>query len=85
VVAEATPLAATLDSPGRKSLVNDAQYGLAVETGQHERGLKALHAGLAHERSIGATAMIRFSGLILLTVAEKHTFLRAAVSYVMMA
>ena len=52
------PLAATLDSPGRMSLLTDAEYGLAVETGQHERGLKALLAGLAHERKIGATAMI---------------------------
>jgi diguanylate cyclase (GGDEF)-like protein len=61
VLAEAMPLAAGLDSPGRMSTLTDTEYGLAVETGQHERGLKALLAGLAYERRIGATSMMATS------------------------
>ena len=60
-LAEAMPLAEQLGSPGRISTLMDTEYGLAVETGQHERGLKALLAGLAHERKIGARSMVASS------------------------
>ncbi len=57
-LAEAMPLARQLNSPARLSSLKNTEYGLAIETGQSERGLKALLEGLAHQRQIGADAMI---------------------------
>ncbi|CUI05245.1 tetratricopeptide repeat-containing diguanylate cyclase [Massilia antarctica] len=55
---EATALAEQTHSPGRLASLKDTEYGLAVETNQPQRGLRALLAGLAYERQIGAEAMI---------------------------
>ncbi|NHZ32246.1 tetratricopeptide repeat-containing diguanylate cyclase [Massilia rubra] len=55
---EATALAEQTNSPGRLATLKDTEYGLAVETNQPQRGLRALLAGLEYERQIGAEAMI---------------------------
>ncbi|MDQ1922989.1 tetratricopeptide repeat-containing diguanylate cyclase [Massilia pseudoviolaceinigra] len=55
---EAIVLAEQTNSPGRLASLKDTEYGLSVETNQPQRGLRALLAGLAYERQIGAEAMI---------------------------
>ncbi|NHZ39069.1 tetratricopeptide repeat-containing diguanylate cyclase [Massilia aquatica] len=55
---EATALAEQTNSPGRLATLKDTEYGLAVDTNQPQRGLRALLAGLEYERRIGAEAMI---------------------------
>ncbi|WP_429205517.1 tetratricopeptide repeat-containing diguanylate cyclase [Massilia sp. UYP11] len=51
---EALAAAEKAQSPGRMATIRNAEYGLAIDTGQPERALKALQEGLALERSIGA-------------------------------
>jgi diguanylate cyclase (GGDEF)-like protein len=58
---EALPVAALTNSPGRTATLKDTEYGLAIETRQPKRALKALFAGLALERQIGADKMIATS------------------------
>lgn len=58
VLAEAIPLAEQLHSLARLSSLKNTEYGLSVETGQHARGLKALHEALAYQRTLGADTMI---------------------------
>jgi diguanylate cyclase (GGDEF)-like protein len=60
-LAEATVAAEKTNSPGRMSTLKDTEYGLAIETNQPERGLKALLAGLEYERQIGAERMMATS------------------------
>jgi diguanylate cyclase (GGDEF)-like protein len=55
---EALPVAALTNSPGRMATLKDTEYGLAIGTRQPQRALKALLAGLALERQIGADKMI---------------------------
>jgi diguanylate cyclase (GGDEF)-like protein len=45
-------------SPGRTATLKHAEYGLAIDSGQNERALKALLDSLAIERRIGAHSMI---------------------------
>jgi diguanylate cyclase (GGDEF)-like protein len=47
-----------LDSPGRMALAKTAEYGLAIDAGQHERALRALLRSLDLERKLGAKRMI---------------------------
>ena len=58
VLDEAYAAAATANSPGRTALLKRIEYGLAIDTGQNERALRALQEGLALERKIGATNRI---------------------------
>ena len=58
---EAFPVAAKTNSPGRMATLKDTEYGLAIETNQPKRALKALLAGLALERQIGADKMVATS------------------------
>ncbi|MES2898590.1 MAG: tetratricopeptide repeat-containing diguanylate cyclase [Pseudomonadota bacterium] len=58
---EAIVAARQTNSPGRMSLLKDTEYGLAMETNQPQRGLRALLAGLSYEREIGADAMMTVS------------------------
>ena len=51
---EALAAAEKAQSPGRMATIKNAEYWLAIDTGQRERALKALQEGLALERSIGA-------------------------------
>ena len=58
---EAVAIAEKLNSPGRMSSLKSTEYGLAIQTNQPQRGLRALLAGLEYERKIGAEAMIASS------------------------
>jgi len=58
---EATVAAEKTNSPGRMAQLKDTEYGLAIETEQPQRGLRALLAGLSYQRQIGADAMITIS------------------------
>ncbi len=57
ILAEALEVAKQGASPGRTATLKHAEYGLAIDTGQNERALKALLESLEIERGIGATAM----------------------------
>jgi diguanylate cyclase (GGDEF)-like protein len=55
---EASAAAEQTNSPGRMASLKVTEYGLAMETRQPERGLKALLVALELERKVGADAMI---------------------------
>jgi diguanylate cyclase (GGDEF)-like protein len=55
---EAVLAAEETDSPGRMATLKGTEYGLAVESGQLARALKAETVALALERRIGAHAMV---------------------------
>jgi diguanylate cyclase (GGDEF)-like protein len=57
-LAEAMVAADKADSPGRVATLKATEYGLAVESGQLPRALKAQTAALAIERQIGAHSMV---------------------------
>jgi diguanylate cyclase (GGDEF)-like protein len=57
-LAEAMVAAEKADSPGRMATLKATEYGLAVESGQLPRALKAQTAALALERQIGAHSMV---------------------------
>ncbi len=48
----------SLNSPGRMAIANNTEYGLAVDTQQYKRGMRALLANLELTRKIGAKRMI---------------------------
>jgi diguanylate cyclase (GGDEF)-like protein len=60
-LAEATEAARLTDSPGRMATLLNTEYGLSIDSHQDARALKALLAGLAAERKIGARSMIAVS------------------------
>ena len=60
-LAEATAIAEKTNSPGRMSVLKSTEYGLAIQTNQPQRGLRALLAGLEYEKQIGATGMMASS------------------------
>ena len=47
-----------LNSPGRLAIANNTEYGLAVDTQQYKRGMRALLANLELTRKLGAKRMI---------------------------
>ena len=47
-----------LNSPGRLAIANNTEYGLAVDTHQYKRGMRALLANLELTRKLGAKRMI---------------------------
>ena len=55
---EALEAAKQVASPGRMATLRHAEYGLAIDTGQNERALKALLESLALEQRIGADSMV---------------------------
>jgi tetratricopeptide (TPR) repeat protein len=57
-LAEAMVAAEKTRSPGRVATLKNTEYGLAVESGQMERALKAQMAALALERQNGAQSMV---------------------------
>lgn len=61
VLEEAYAAAAKANSPGRMATLKNAEYGLAIDTGQHERALRVLQEGLALEREIGARKRVAYS------------------------
>ncbi|RZA30925.1 MAG: diguanylate cyclase [Lysobacteraceae bacterium] len=58
VLEEALDAAKLGASPGRTATLKHAEYGLAIDTGQNERALKALLESLDIEQRIGATSMM---------------------------
>lgn len=58
VLRESLNLAETLRSPGLLAIARSTEYGLALDSGQPQRALKALLLALELERRIGARAMI---------------------------
>ena len=58
LLAEALEAAKQGGSSGRTATLKHAEYGLAIDTGQHERALKALLESLEIERGIGAESMV---------------------------
>ena len=58
LIDEALAAAEKANSPGRMATIRNAEYGLAIDTGQRERALRALQDGLALERSIGANKRV---------------------------
>ena len=48
----------TLNSPGRMAIASNTEYGLAVDTHQYKRGMRALLANLELTRKLGAKRMI---------------------------
>jgi len=57
-LAEAYVAAEKVNSPGRMATLKGTEYGLAMDTGQMQRALKAQLAALSLERSIGAQSMV---------------------------
>jgi diguanylate cyclase (GGDEF)-like protein len=78
---EAWPYAERTDSPGHMASLKAVEYGLAIETGQARRGLKALLAALALERKIGADRMIATSLVNLSDSYLKEHDYRKTLSY----
>lgn len=82
---EALPVAEKTNSPGRMASLKDTEYGLAISTDQPKRALKALLAGLALERKIGAERMIATSLVNLSDSYLKEHDYRKALSYAQQA
>ncbi len=80
-LAEATVAAERTNSPGRLATLKSTEYGLAIDSGQKERALKALLAGVALERKIGAHAMVAYSLVNLSDCYLKLRYYRNAISY----
>jgi tetratricopeptide (TPR) repeat protein len=81
VLDEALAAAEKADSPGRMATIKNAEYGLAIDTGQNERALRALNEGLALERQIGAHKRVVFSLVNLSDFYLKMQDYRKAASY----
>jgi diguanylate cyclase (GGDEF)-like protein len=82
---EALPVAEQTNSPGRMASLKNTEYGLAISTNQPRRALKALLAGLALERQIGADRMIATSLVNLSDSYLKEHDYRKALSYAQQA
>jgi diguanylate cyclase (GGDEF)-like protein len=78
---EALPVAGKTNSPGRLASLKNTEYGLAIGTNQPRRALKALLAGLALERQIGADRMIATSLVNLSDSYLKEHDYRKTLSY----
>jgi diguanylate cyclase (GGDEF)-like protein len=76
-LAEAMLAAEKTNSPGRLSTLKYTEYALSIDTGQAERGLRALLAGLEYERQIGAEGMMSSSYVNLAdSYLKKHDYPR---------
>jgi diguanylate cyclase (GGDEF)-like protein len=78
---EAYLAAERVDSPGRLATLKNTEYALAIESGQVERGLKALLAAVELERKIGAGPMVATSLVNLSDCYLKQHDYRNAVAY----
>jgi diguanylate cyclase (GGDEF)-like protein len=58
VLTELLSVSDSLKSPGRMAIAKDTEYGLAIDSHQPKRALRALLDGLELERKLGATRMI---------------------------
>jgi diguanylate cyclase (GGDEF)-like protein len=66
---EAIRAAEALDSPGRMAILKNTEYGVAMDSGQVQRGLKAMQATLELARQVGAGPMI---GTALVNLSDWH-------------
>ncbi|MYN05486.1 diguanylate cyclase [Pseudoduganella sp. DS3] len=57
-LAETFEVSEALNSPGRMSIANNTEYGLAIDTRQYKRAMRALLNNLELTRKIGAKRMI---------------------------
>ncbi len=68
-----------LKSPGRMSMARNTEYGLAIDSGQPKRALRALLQSLEIERKMGAERMV---GVTLVNLSDsylkEHDYARAA-------
>ncbi|MDB5932999.1 MAG: hypothetical protein JWQ01_343 [Massilia sp.] len=80
-LAEAFPVAALTNSPGRMATLKNTEYALSIETNQPKRARAALLEGLALERQIGATRMIAVSLVNLSDSYLKERDYRRTLSY----
>jgi diguanylate cyclase (GGDEF)-like protein len=68
-----------LNSPGRMAMAKNTEYGLAIDSGQPRRALRALLQSLDLERKLGAERMV---GITLVNLADsylkEHNYPRAA-------
>ena len=77
-LAEAMAIAEKTNSPGRMSGLKSTEYGLAIQTNQPQRGLRALLAGLEYEKQIGAHGMMATSQVNLSdSYLKQHDYRRA--------
>ncbi|MGJ7914441.1 diguanylate cyclase [Massilia sp. LXY-6] len=82
---EAYGAAEGIDSPGRLATLKTTEYALSIETGQVQRGLKALQSALELERKIGAGPMIATALVNLSDCYLKLKDYRNALSYAQQA
>jgi diguanylate cyclase (GGDEF)-like protein len=84
-IGEAEQLAEAIDSPGRLAIFKTTEYILSVNSGDMERGTKALLSALALERRIGADAMIANTLVNLADSYLKQQDWRRALAYAQQA
>jgi diguanylate cyclase (GGDEF)-like protein len=82
---EAYLAAEHIDSPGRLATLKNTEYALAVDSGQLDRGQKALLAAIELERKIGAGPMVATSLVNLSDSYLKQHDYRNALSYAQQA
>jgi diguanylate cyclase (GGDEF)-like protein len=82
---EAYRAAESIDSPGRLATLKNTEYALAIDSGQTQRGLKALLAAVELERKIDAGPMIATSLVNLSDCYLKLKDYRNALSYAQQA
>jgi diguanylate cyclase (GGDEF)-like protein len=58
-----------LNSPGRMAMAKNTEYGLAIDSGQPQRALRALQQSLALERTMGAERMV---GITLVNLSDSY-------------
>jgi diguanylate cyclase (GGDEF)-like protein len=78
---EAYRAAEHIDSPGRLATLKNTEYILSINSGQVERGLKALLSAVELERKIGAGPMVATSLVNLSDCYLKQRDYRNALSY----
>jgi diguanylate cyclase (GGDEF)-like protein len=78
---EAYAVAAPAAVPGHVALLKNSEYGLAIDTDQRARAQRALLAGLALERKIGAAPLVANSLINLSDLALKERNFSEAAGY----
>ncbi len=78
---EAYAVAAPAGVPGHVALLKNSEYGLAIDTDQRARAQRALLAGLALERKIGAAPLVANSLINLSDLALKDQRFAEAAGY----
>jgi len=85
VLDEAYRAARRLDSPGRLAVLKNTEYGVAIDSGQVQRGLKAMREALDLSRQVGSGPMIGTALVNLADCSLKLRDHRAALSYAQQA